>query len=81
MFDAHALQRAISMTQASNVTCFVCAAIVLLQVLGEFVGPTFSVQLKPVRCPIYADPVTGRSYVSFADCDPAQLVISATPRK
>jgi hypothetical protein len=52
-----------------------------LQVLGGFVGPTFQIQLKPVSCPIYADPVTGRSYISFVDCDPAQLIIRTTPRK
>jgi hypothetical protein len=30
---------------------------------------------------LYAEPVTGRSYISFADCDPAQLIIRTTPRK
>ncbi|WIA22261.1 hypothetical protein OEZ85_004583 [Tetradesmus obliquus] len=49
------------------------------QVLGGFVGPTFRIELKPVSCPIYADPVLGRSYVSFTDCDPAQLIIRTTP--
>ncbi len=51
------------------------------QILGEFTGPTVSIELVPVSCPIYADPETGRSYVSFADCDPAQLVIKPTPRE
>jgi hypothetical protein len=70
------------MLQTNKVTTrTTCTAFVLPQVLGGFVGPTFSVQLKPVSCPIYADPVTGRSYVSFADCDPAQLIIKTTPRE
>eukprot|EP00879_Flechtneria_rotunda_P000459 GHRR01000560.1.p1 GENE.GHRR01000560.1~~GHRR01000560.1.p1 ORF type:complete len:549 (+),score=163.80 GHRR01000560.1:133-1779(+) len=49
------------------------------QVLGEYTGPTLTFELLPVSCPIYADPATGREYISFADCDPAQLVITVTP--
>lgn len=48
--------------------------------LGEFEGPSLTYEVAPVSCPIYADPVTGRSYVSFADCDPAKLTISVSPR-
>jgi len=49
------------------------------QVIGAFTGPSLTYELAPVSCPIYADEVTGRNYISFADCEPAELTITVEP--
>mgnify|MGYP001807410795 CR=1 FL=1 len=51
------------------------------QVLGEFTAPTVSYEVKPVSCPIYQDPDSGRNYVSFEDCSASTLTIKVTPRE
>ena len=52
-----------------------------MQVLGEFEGPSVSYEVKPVSCPIYQDPDSGRNYVSFEDCSAATLTIKVNPRE
>jgi hypothetical protein len=52
-----------------------------LQVLGGFEGPSVEFVVDPVECPIYQDPETGRSYVSFEDCSSATLTITVSPCK
>jgi hypothetical protein len=52
-----------------------------LQILGEFTAPTVSYEVKPVSCPIYQDPDSGRNYVSFEDCSASTLTIKVTPRE
>lgn len=50
----------------------------LSQVLFEFQGPSLSIELLPLSCPVRS-PVTSRSQIIFEECDPSQLVITTTP--
>jgi hypothetical protein len=47
--------------------------------LFEFQGPTFSVSLNPVGCPVTKDEETGRNFIAFEECSPATLEIATSP--
>ncbi|KXZ45903.1 hypothetical protein GPECTOR_49g487 [Gonium pectorale] len=47
--------------------------------LGEYRGPSFTLAITPAECPILVDEATGRRYIDWDNCDPAQLTITLTP--
>jgi hypothetical protein len=49
------------------------------QVLFDFKGPTLTVELVPLSCPVRRSNATSRNQIAFGDCSPAQLVVSITP--
>jgi len=48
-------------------------------VLFDYQGPTLTVELVPLSCPVRRSNRTSRNQIVFEECSPAQLVISTTP--
>eukprot|EP00877_Chromochloris_zofingiensis_P002995 jgi/Chrzof1/12697/Cz07g04120.t1 len=67
------------LTRWTNQVCTNQSSTSSQMILGSYVKPTLTIELKPVSCPVVANDITGRNEFDFDGCDAAVLSITTTP--